>query len=77
MLSVESVPYTVGKQIVPAFQIGAPRFLQTKSREARLGDQEAENSAIRQIAISVYGHDPSTGSIARVLALRKPQTPAP
>ena len=54
MLSVQSVPYTVGKQIAPAFQIGASRFLQTKSREARPGDQEAENSGIRQIAISVY-----------------------
>ena len=54
MLSVESVPYTVGKLIAPAFQIGASRFLQTKSREARPGDLEAENSGIRQIAISVY-----------------------
>ena len=32
MESVEHVPYTVGKLIAPAFQIGASRFLQTKSR---------------------------------------------
>ena len=42
MLSVESVPYTVGKLIAPAFQIGASRFLQTKSR--RSVHQSANNA---------------------------------
>eukprot|EP01043_Picozoa_sp_COSAG02_P055560 COSAG02_NODE_6458_length_3558_cov_2.844753_6_plen_74_part_00 len=35
MSSVESVPYTVGKQIAPASQISIVHLLQTKSREAR------------------------------------------
>ena len=54
MLSAESVPYTVGKQIAPAFQISIVHLLQTKSREARAEPKGPENSGIQQITISVY-----------------------
>ena len=63
MLSAESVPYTVEKQIAPAFQISIVHLLQTKSREAHhrgRGVWEFKNSADRNFCVSTAEFSRST-----------------